>query len=136
MDKYPVSDFISEAMGKIREITDANTIIGQPIDTADGITLIPVSKVSMGFAGGGSEFQTKNGKAGSRDPYGAGSGAGIKITPVAFVVIKEGSVRIMNIEPPASTTADRVIELIPDVMDKIDDIIRKLKKDSGNSVSE
>ena len=65
MDKYPVSDFISEAMGKIREITDANTIIGQPIVTADGITLIPVSKVSMGFAGGGSEFQTKNGKAGS-----------------------------------------------------------------------
>jgi sporulation protein YtfJ len=136
MDKYPVSDFISEAMGKIREITDANTIIGQPIVTADGITLIPVSKVSMGFAGGGSEFQTKNAKAGSRDPYGAGSGAGIKITPVAFVVIKEGSVRIMNIEPPVSTTADRVIELIPDIMDKIDDVVRKLKKDSGSTAAE
>lgn len=124
MEKRPVGDFISTTMEKVREMIDTNTVIGQPIKTDDGITLIPVSKVSFGFAGGGSDFQTKYSGNGKQDPFGGGTGAGVKVTPVAFVVIKEGSVRIINITPPATTTVDRLVEMIPDAVDKIESLIK------------
>jgi len=124
MEKRNVSDFISTTMEKVREMIDANTIIGQPINADDGITLIPVSKVSFGFAGGGTDFQTKHSAQGKTDPFGGGTGAGVKLDPVAFVVIKNGTVRIMNIAPPASTTADRILEMLPDALDKIEGMIK------------
>ena len=124
MEKRNVSDFISTTMEKVREMIDANTIIGQPIKTDDGITLIPVSKVSFGFAGGGTDFQTKHSAQGKKDPFGGGTGAGVKLDPVAFVVIKNGTVRIMNIAPPASTTADRILEMLPEALDKIESMIK------------
>ena len=124
MERRSASDFVSATMEKVREMIDANTIIGQPIKTDDGITLIPVSKVSFGFAGGGSDFQTKHSAAGKTDPFGGGTGAGVKLDPVAFVVIKNGTVRIMNIAPPASTTADRLLEMLPDAFDKIEGMIK------------
>ncbi len=101
---------------------DVNTIVGTPITTPDGITLIPVSKVSFGFAGGGSDFPVKE-----KSGFGGGNGAGIKIEPVGFLTIKDGSARMINIAPPADTTLDRVIELIPDVLDKIEEFIDKRK---------
>ena len=124
MEKRSVSDFVSVTMEKVREIIDANTIIGQPIKTDDGITLIPVSKVSFGFAGGGTDFQTKHSAPGKRDPFGGGTGAGVKLEPVAFLVIKGGNVRIMNVAPPASTTADRILDMLPDAIDKIEGMIK------------
>lgn len=99
-----------------------NTIVGTPITTPDGITLIPVSKVSFGFGSGGSDFPVKD-----KSGVGGGSGAGIKIEPVGFLTIKEGNVRMINIAPPADTTVDRVIELIPDVIDKVEAFIEKRK---------
>jgi sporulation protein YtfJ len=124
MEKRPVSDFISTTMEKVREMIDTNTVIGQPIKTDDGITLIPVSNVSFGFAGGGSDFQTKHSAAGKQDPFGGGTGAGVKVTPVAFVVIKDGSVRVINIMPPASSALDRLIEMLPDAFDKIEGMVK------------
>lgn len=124
MEKRSVSDFVSATMEKVREIIDANTIIGQPIKTDDGITLIPVSKVSFGFAGGGTDFQTKHSAPGKSDPFGGGTGAGVKLEPVAFLVIKGGNVRIMNVAPPASTTADRILDMLPDAIDKIEGMIK------------
>lgn len=124
MEKRPVSDFISTTMEKVREMIDTNTVIGQPIKTDDGITLIPVSKVSFGFAGGGSDFQTKYSGGGKQDPFGGGTGAGVKVTPVAFVVIKDGNVRIINIAPPASSAVDRLIEMLPDAFDRIEGMIK------------
>lgn len=103
---------------------DVNTIVGTPITTPDGITLIPVSKVTFGFGAGGSDFPIKD-----KTGLGVGNGAGVKIEPVGFLTIKDGSVRMINITPPADTTLDRVIELIPDIVDKIEDFIEKRKAD-------
>lgn len=105
---------------------DVNTIVGTPITTPDGITLIPVSKVSFGFGSGGSDFPVKD-----KSGFGGGNGAGIKIEPVGFLTIKDGNVRMINITPPADTTIDRAIELIPDVIDKVEAFIEKRKADKA-----
>jgi sporulation protein YtfJ len=127
MDNHPIGALMDTVMQKIRDMVDVNTIVGQPIATVEGITLIPISKVSFGFAGGGTDFETKNHQSGQDNPFGGGTGAGVKITPVAFLVIKDGGVKIINVLPPASTTVDRVIELVPDIVDKIGGMVSKEK---------
>jgi len=107
----------------MRELIDANTIVGEPITTADGITLIPVSKVSFGFVGGGSDFIEKQDKNG----FGGGTGAGVNITPVAFIVAKGEDVDLIYVTPTALTTLDRIIETVPDVIDKVTEFISKDK---------
>ncbi|MCL2408042.1 MAG: GerW family sporulation protein [Oscillospiraceae bacterium] len=127
MDKRPINDLMETTMQKIREMIDANTIVGEPIVTADGITLIPVSKLSFGFAGGGSDFSKK------QDPtntlFGGGIGAMVNVNPVAFIVVNEGSIKMMSVAPPATTTIDRVIEHVPDIVDKITEFIDSRNKD-------
>ena len=130
MDKHPIGDLMETTMEKIRQMVDVNTIVGQPIVTADGITLIPVSKVSFGFASGGSDFQTKQQQAGADNAFGGGSGAGVKITPVSFIVIKNGDVRILHIAPPADSAVDRIIENAPEIVDKISALISKKKNEA------
>ncbi|MCL2401330.1 MAG: GerW family sporulation protein [Oscillospiraceae bacterium] len=130
MDKRPINDLMETTMQKIREMIDANTIIGDPITTADGITLIPVSKLSFGFAGGGSDFTKKQ----EHNPamFGGGIGAGVKIEPVAFIIAKGESIKMLHIAPPATTTLDRVIENVPEIMDKITEFISKDKEDTND----
>ena len=89
--KHPIGDLMSTTMQKLREMVDVNTIVGEPIH-AEGVTLIPISKVSMGFASGGSDFTTKNQKPEADNSFGGGSGAGINIIPVAFLIVKGDSV--------------------------------------------
>ena len=108
-------NMLDSTIAKIREMVDVNSVVGEPITTADGVTIIPVSKVSVGFGGGGSDFSTKNGD----NPFGGGVGAGVKVTPIAFLVIKEGSVRMLPVATPANTTADRLVEMVPDTLDKV-----------------
>lgn len=127
--KHPINDLMSTTMQKIREMVDVNTIVGQPITTPDGITLIPVSKLSFGFASGGSDFMTKNHKPGDNNTFGGGSGAGVNISPVAFLIVKGDSVRLLPVDPPAATTVDRVIEMVPEVVDKVTDFLEKKKED-------
>jgi len=125
MDKHPIGDFMETTLQKIRDMVDVNTIIGSPITTADGITIIPVSKVSFGFASGGADYT----KATAKDTnFGCGSGAGVTMAPVAFLVVKDGGVKLINIGPPASTAVDRLVELVPDVIDKITEIVQKDKE--------
>lgn len=125
MDKHPIGDLMETTMQKIREMVDVNTIVGSPIITADGITLIPISKVSFGFASGGSDFQTKHQQQGQNNAFGGGSGAGVNIVPVAFLVVKGASIKLLNIAPPASTTVDRIIEMVPEVIDKVSELMNK-----------
>jgi sporulation protein YtfJ len=129
MDKQPINELMETVMEKLHAMVDVSTVIGEPINTPDGITIIPVSKVSFGFAAGGSDFTGKNQKDGQKNPFGGGSGAGVKIDPSAFVVVKDGFVRIMNIEPPASTTVDRLIDTAPEIVDKVSDMIKKKSKE-------
>ena len=110
-------NMLENTMSKIREMVDVNSVIGEPITTPDGVTIIPVSKVSVGFGGGGSDFVSKN--AGHDNPFGGGAGGGVKVTPVAFLIIKDGSVRMLPVAAPANTTADRLVEMIPDTLDKL-----------------
>lgn len=129
-NKHPINDLMSTTMQKIREMVDVNTIVGQPITTPEGITLIPVSKVSLGFASGGSDFVSKNHKPGENNTFGGGSGAGVNISPVAFLIVKGDSVRLLPVDPPAATTVDRVIEMVPDVVDKVTGFLEKKKEDN------
>ena len=114
---HPLPNMLETTMEKIKNLVNVNSVIGDPITTPDGVTIIPVSKVSYGFGGGGSDFTTKN--SGAVNPFGGGTGAGVKITPIAFLVIREGNVRMLPVAQPANTTADRVVEMVPDVMDRI-----------------
>ena len=108
-------NMLDSTIAKIREMVDVNSVIGDPISTPDGVTIIPVSKVSVGFGGGGSDFSTKNGD----NPFGGGVGAGVKVTPIAFLIVKEGNVRMLSVATPANTTADRLVEMVPDTLDKV-----------------
>lgn len=107
-------NMLEKTIAKIREMVDVNSVIGDPITTPDGVTIIPVSRVSVGFGGGGSDFAKTGG-----DGFGGGAGGGVKVTPVGFLIVKDGSVRMMSIAPPANTTADRIVEMVPDTLDKI-----------------
>jgi sporulation protein YtfJ len=111
-------NMLDNTIAKLREMVNANTVVGEPISTADGVTIIPVSKVSIGFGGGGSDFVSKNLNH-HENPFGGGVGAGVKVTPVAFLIIKEGNVRMIPVATPANTTADRIVEMVPDTLDKI-----------------
>ena len=111
-------NMLESTIAKIREMVDVNSVIGEPITTADGVTIIPVSKVSVGFAGGGSDYVSRNVNK-QENPFGGGAGGGVKVTPIAFLIIKDGSVRMLPVAAPANTTADRIVEQVPDVLDKI-----------------
>jgi len=111
-------DMLGNTIAKIREMVDVNSVIGDPITTPDGITIIPVSKVSVGFGGGGSDYVSKNANH-QENPFGGGAGGGVKVSPVAFLIVKDGNVRMLPVAAPANTTVDRLVEQIPDTLDKI-----------------
>ena len=114
---------VNESMGitmeKIREMIDVNTVVGDPITTPDGTTLIPVSKVSFGFASGGTD--------GTNMRFGAGAGAGVNITPIAFIVIKDGNTRMIYVQPPVNSAVDKIIDMIPEAADKVTEFIKNRK---------
>lgn len=111
-------NMLESTIAKIREMVDVNSVIGNPITTPDGVTIIPVSKVSVGFGGGGSDFVSKNVNH-QENPFGGGAGGGVHVTPIAFLIVKEGTVRMLPVAAPANTTADRLVEMVPDVLDKV-----------------
>ena len=108
-------NMLESTIQRIREMLDVNTVVGTPITTPDGVTIIPVSKVSVGFGGGGSDFANKS----SENPFGGGVGGGVKVTPVCFLVVKEGNVRMLSVPTPANSTTERIVEMLPDTLDKI-----------------
>lgn len=120
--KNPVSDLMRSTIEKLHEMVDTNTIVGQPINTPDGVTLIPISKVSIGFGSGGGDY-------GKTQPaqFGGAGGAGVKIDPVAFLVIKDGVTRVLPVAAPPVTAVDRVVEMVPDLMDKVEKYFDKKK---------
>lgn len=118
--KTPLSDLMRATMEKVHEMVDTNTIVGQPITTADGVTLIPISKVSFGIGGGGGDYG-KNAK----DGFGGGTGAGVKIDPVAFLILKDGVARMMPVAASPKSTMDRIVDMAPELMDKVEKYLDK-----------
>lgn len=126
---HPINELMSTTMQKIREMVDANTIVGQPISTPERITLIPVSKLTFGFASGGSDYVSKNHKPGDINTFGGGSGAGVNIVPVAFLIVKGDSVRVLPVDSNGTSSLDRLIDSVPEVLDKITNFLEKNKTD-------
>ena len=112
----PKAEFLQTSMAKIKEMVDVNTIVGEPVTTPDGVTLVPVSRVTFGFGGGGGDLVKQ------RSGFTGGSAAAVKIEPIGFLVIRNGVVNMLNIQPPASNTLDRIVDLIPQLMDKAEQL--------------
>ena len=113
-------------MKSLENMIDVNTIIGDIVTTSDGTVIVPVSKVSFGFAAGGSQFNTNKLNKYSEDnklPFGGGSMAGVNISPMAFLIIKEGSTKLLTLDN--SNPLDKLVDLMPDVLNKINDLINK-----------
>lgn len=125
-EKLP--NMLETTIQKIREMVDVNSVIGTPITTPDGVTIIPVSKVSVGFAGAGTDGRRK---VSGEDPFGGGAGGGVKVTPLCFLIIKDGTVRMMSVPEPANSTADRIVEMLPDTLDKLTAYLDARKEAKG-----
>lgn len=133
MNEHPIEGLMLTAMNSIREMVDVNTIIGEPIETSNNIIIIPISKVGFGFAAGGSEFKgetideyskkDKEEQIQYRLPFGGGSGAGVSISPVAFLVVQGETVKLLPVSH--SSSIDKLLDYIPDLMEKANNILNK-----------
>ena len=110
MSDHPIEGMMNTTLEKIKQMVDVNSIVGDPITAPDGTIIIPISKISYGFASGGSDF--------------GGTGAGISINPIAFLTISNGNVKLLQIDP-YNSSADRIVGMVPDVVDKISGIVSK-----------
>jgi len=128
--KHPIGEFTASALSSLRSLVDVNTIIGDPITTADGIVMIPISKVSFGYASGGSDLPTQN----PTELFGGATGGGVTIQPLAFLVISKGDVKLLQMQT-ADSTADRIVNAIPGLMDKVKDFIKKDKDKEGEETN-
>ena len=145
MSEHPIEGLMTTAMNNIKDMVDVNTIIGEPIETSNNVVIIPISKVCFGFAAGGSEFKGETiGEYSKKDrdeeiqynlPFGGGSGAGVNINPVAFLVIQGNGVKLLPVEHASSI--DRILDYLPDFMEKANNLMNKMmqdKKEEKNKV--
>ena len=130
--EHPIGSLMDTTMEKIKEMIDVNTIIGEPITSPDGTLIIPVSKVSYGFAAGGSDLPTKKE---NKDCFGGGSGAGVTIQPVAFLTVYQGDVRLVSVDRE-ECTADKLVNMIPDFLKKVKGVFKNDKSESADDFSE
>ena len=126
--RNPISDVMATTLQKLREMIDVNTVVGEPIHTPDGLMLIPISQLSMGFASGGSEFG-KTPKVEGKNNFGGGAGASLKMEPIAFLIVRGDNVRLLPVGPGPVSTIDRVVDMVPEVVDKVTAFIEQRKAD-------
>ena len=131
MKEQSASGILGTSIEKIKDLVDVSTIIGEPMDLDDGIKIIPVSKVSYGFASGGSDFPSKS----NAELFGGGGGAGITITPIAFIVVNNGEVSIKHISTEEGSI-ERTIGMIPDVVNSVTDVVNKFVDGKGKKTEE
>ena len=128
MSEHAIEGLMDVTLEKIKSMVDSNTIIGNPINMPDGTLILPVSKVSFGFASGGSDFPSKT----SKQLFGGGGGAGVSISPIAFLVVRGNSVRMLQLAD-TSNSVDRAIGMMPEMVDKVADLFGKNKKDDDGT---
>lgn len=144
MKEHPIESLMEIAMNNIQDMVDVNTIIGEPIVINENITIIPISKVSFGFVAGGSEFKgeaieeynrkDKDEEITYKNPFGGGSGAGVNITPVSFLVINNGNIKLMPFE--YCSTIDKIVDYIPDILNKANNFVKSTKKNEEETKNE
>ena len=133
MNEHPIEGLMLTAMNSIRDMVDVNTIIGEPIETINDVMIIPISKVGFGFAAGGSEFTSETAQEYTRKdkeenieyklPFGGGSGAGVSITPVAFLIVQGENVKLLHVSN--NSAIDRLLDYVPDLLDKANEMLNK-----------
>lgn len=140
MGNHPIESLMKTAMESIQQIVDVNTIVGDAVEAPDGSVIIPISRVSCGFAAGGSEFASlEEGKehvhTGGQAPplpFGGGAGAGVSVQPVAFLVVGNGNIRLLPVD--SNVVVDRLIDTVPDLLDRITGMFHKKKKVSDDII--
>ncbi|KPV43532.1 GerW family sporulation protein [Alicyclobacillus ferrooxydans] len=123
--EHPIQGLMKTAMENIREMVDVNTIIGDPVETPDGTVILPVSRVGFGFAAGGSEFQASDGKSqqSGETPFGGGSGGGVSIIPIGFLIVKGENVRLLSADNQ-NQLYDRLIDMAPAAIEKLQSMFK------------
>ena len=140
--KNKISEVISSALDGLKNIVDADSVIGTPIETPSGTVIIPISKVSVGFVGGGNDYPGKNAQASGKNNFGGASGSGVTVKPVGFIVVNaSGAVSVLNIDQPGGTndlgsSIQTIIDKAPEVIEKIKAAIGKKKKDGEEAEEE
>jgi len=128
MSDHPIQGLMTAAMENLKEMVDVNTIIGDPVETPDGSVILTVSKVGFGFAAGGSEFTLDNNGQGqqgsSKQPFGGGSGGGVSITPIAFLIVGSSGVKMIHLDE-GTHLLEKMLDLAPQVVDKIQSMMSK-----------
>ncbi len=131
--KHTLNELMNAAMDKVRLMADANTVVGEPIVTGE-VTLIPISRVSVGVGVGGSDFVSKNQKRPEAENcFGGGTGAGMNIDPIAFLVVRGDTVRVLPMLPPADGALGRVVDMVPELVDKITNFVEKQQEKKDNA---
>ena len=125
MAEHPINGLMGVTMDKIRELVNSDTIIGEPVSLPDGTTILPVSRVTFGVATGGSDFAANQ----SKELFGGGSGAGVTVAPVAFLVVKDGNVRTIQLADP-NNSLERAITMLPELVDKLAALLKKEKPEA------
>ena len=123
MNEHPINNLMSTVMENIKGMIDVNTIIGDPVETSNGTMIIPISKVGFGFAAGGSDIPTKN--PGDK-PFGGGSGAGVSISPIGFLVVTADQIKMVPVSS-GNTPIDKLVDYIPVAIEKVNGMIKKNK---------
>lgn len=124
MGEHPINNLMSTVMENIKGMVDVNTIIGDPVETANGTIIIPVSKVGFGFAAGGSDIPSRS----EAQPFGGGSGAGVSISPIGFLVVASDQIKFIPISS-GNTPVDKLIDYIPTAFEKINSMVHRKKED-------
>lgn len=139
-EKNKISELIKESLGSVREFLDANTVTGTPIETPSGTVIIPISKISMGFAGGGNDYVGKNATAKQKNNFGGGGGTGVSVVPIGFLTVdSEGKVEMININNPGNdigSSIESIVEKLPAIMDKLKETFEKKKEEKEEKKAE
>ncbi len=126
MSTHPINELMTNVMGNLKQMVDVNTIVGNPVETADGTTVIPISKVGFGFAAGGSDFGKNASGATDSTNFGGGSGAGVSISPIGFLVVSKDQIRMIPVNS-TNSAVDKLVDYIPSAINKVNNLIEKHK---------
>lgn len=137
MTEHPIQGLMTTAMENLKDMIDVNTIIGDPVETPDGSVILTVSKVGFGFAAGGSEFTMDSQESSglgtsSKLPFGGGSGGGVSITPIAFLIVNHNGVKMLHLDE-STHLYEKILDLAPSAVEKIQQMMAKNKEDQNTA---
>ena len=132
--EHPINEVIGVTMNRVKELVDANTVVGEPIVTGEGVTIIPVSRISVGFGSGGTDFASKNASAPKN--FGGGTAAGVNVDPIAFLIVRKDTVRLLPCMNGPYGPVEKLVDLVPELVDRFSSFAGTKKTDKSDSGEE